>query len=103
MRMMLFVAAGMCGLTVATAASARAVAPEHYLTAAQNAVQANATDAALADLDRADAVARARHASRVALGELSMARTALARGDWLQAEDYMGEAMQHRGVSVAGG
>jgi hypothetical protein len=103
MRMALLTAAGMFGLALTVSSAARAAAPEHYLIGAQDALQANAPDLALADLDRAEAMVLKRQAHGPALRELAMAQGALARGDWLGGENYMGLAMQHRSVSVTGG
>ncbi|MBV8458411.1 MAG: hypothetical protein JO122_17555, partial [Acetobacteraceae bacterium] len=59
----------------------------------------------MADLDRAEAIMldRGTPARSVALRELALAREALVRGDWLQASEYMGEAMQHPSASATGG
>ena len=113
MRMTLLGAAGLLGFTVAILASActprlsegGAATPERYLKDAQVALQGNAPGRAMADLDRAEAIMldRGTPARSVALRELAMAREALVRGDWLQASEYMGEAMQHPSASATGG
>jgi hypothetical protein len=103
MRMTLLAAMGMSGLVVGISPAARATTPEHYLIGAQDALQANAPDLARADLDRAEAMVRSRPAHRQALRELEKARVALTRHDWLEAENYMGLAMQYRSASATGG
>jgi hypothetical protein len=105
MRMMLLGAVGLIGFSVAISGSAWSATPEQYLKDAQGALQANAPHRALADLDRAEAIVldRGTPGRSVALRELATARVAIVRGEWLQASDYMGEAMQHRSASATGG
>jgi hypothetical protein len=103
MRMTLLAATGMFGLAVGNSAAAWATTPQHYLIGAQDALQANEPDLARVDLDRAEAMVRNRPAHRQALRELAKAQVALARGDWLEAENYMGLAMQYRSASATGG
>jgi hypothetical protein len=103
MRMTLLAAMGMLGFAAWISPAAWATTPEHYLIAAQDALQANAPDLARIDLQRAEAMVRKRPAHKQALRELAKAQVALGRGDWLEAENYMGLAMQYGGASATGG